>query len=184
MQSSSSSRSFKPGLIGASPITDAKAVKSFDCKVQSYSELRFAVLMEEATIATNSLASASKDSANRGSVFAASTSKSIQNADSSASSRLGSTRRPVICSNGPSRSQELPSKGSRRVIALKFFCEFNHGQSEFSGSVLQILMLHRAHILHSALCTFNSPLLSGCDADCAGANPVALTILIDSCCLL
>jgi hypothetical protein len=87
MQSSSRSRPFKSGLIGASPITDTKKMQSHECRVQNYSEFRFAVFIEEAAIAVNSFASTSNGWAIRGVVFAASASNSIQKADSSASSR-------------------------------------------------------------------------------------------------
>jgi len=59
MQSSSSGRPFKPGLVGASPTTDTEAVQNSECGVQSLQPaLRRAVLMEDAVMAMSSFASA------------------------------------------------------------------------------------------------------------------------------
>lgn len=71
---------------------------------------------------------------------------------------LGSASGSVVRSNGCPRSQKLTTECSRCVVPLELFGEPYYGQREFARSILQILVFHGFSF---ALCTRNSPPLSG-----------------------
>ena len=139
MQSSSSSRSFKPGLIGASPITDANLVVGLWLRVDS-GEMRCA----------------------RQWVYQPST----LNSQPFMLSRCNQFCTP-LCEGGGSWCESTWERQFFKALVPQQL------QGGFRKPVFVGASPTRGPIYQGRDVTVS---ISACDADCAGANPVALTI--------